>query len=503
MENQHSEQSNKSNLNEKRIVTKRAYTEQHPQRTVGMTAKIRNKMLEAIKDGKIGSEEFDKILKELSSNSKRWMKRNSKLFNISEDGVSLSSLGSRILKGITLNEATETNPEVWVPGEFDKEISKLPNDKITLDVIKKIAKKHKVFIDDAIKYVEYGWSLDLQENNNNKKQLMKNKLVSESFQEFVDSNNMNENSLNEAFKSSILRNLLTMQDASKFSGGFTKEHLPNAFYGLAKIQMDKIEDADLNEITPKEAYKTYTKDNDFVVFYIVDNEKENPYSEGIESLQPGLLGVTRGKEFLSIQFQNYSNRTRTLKNSDGHDAVGGNKRYKGGYGSSGIYNVKRASDLADRAYVFSLKEVKNSSKDIISKRNSQKFGATAFQNDKDFKAANLKRYKEILATKASKLPLDKMVNDAIDLLSTQIKDGLAKNEKGKYGQIIIGLNSKGRGAKMRDASNHMSNILDEYGRYVQYAQQREESKYYDREVKSSAKILKDEINKIKTFDYAW
>ena len=65
MENQHSDQPGK--LNEKKLVTKRAYTESHPAKTVGMTAKIRNKMLEAIKDGKVATGEFDRILKELSS----------------------------------------------------------------------------------------------------------------------------------------------------------------------------------------------------------------------------------------------------------------------------------------------------------------------------------------------------------------------------------------------------------------------------------------------------
>ena len=131
-------------------------------------------------------------------------------------------------------------------------------------------------------------------------------------------------------------------------------------------------------------------------------------------------------------------------------------------------------------------------------------------NDKDFKDANKARYQEILATKASKLPLDKMVADSIDALTAQIKDGLAKNEKGRYGDIIIGRNSKGREAKMRDASNHMSTILDDYGRYVDYIKQAEEAKaekyasnYAEKEAKNYAKEIKDKVSKIKKFDYAW
>ena len=573
MENQHSDQPGK--LNEKKLVTKRAYTELHPAKTVGMTAKIRNKMLEAIKDGKVATSEFDRILKELSSNSKRWMNRNGKLFNVSEEGISLSSLGKRILKGITVNEATEENPEVWVPSGFDKAISKLPNSQISLDAVKKLAKKHKVFIEDAIKYVEYGWALDLQENKNT--QIMKTKLVTESFQEFISVNEatvvmdatqpddkaflkflkknkvsievidqegpsgfpeveltgkredlekvlaspdgwddadlaeyIEESVVNEAFKSSKLRNLLTMTDSMTY-GDKADAELPKAFYQLTKMKLDQIGDEDLIDMTPKEAYKAYANNRDTVVFYIVDNAKHNPFGTG--QVAPGVLALTRGKDFLGVQYEykgyRSKNNTKTLKGGDDRMAVGGNKAYKG-YDATGIASIKRAADLADRAIAFSLVNTAKSSKEDIAMRVDQKSGATAFMNDKDFKDANSSRYKEILATKASKLPLDKMVNDAIDDLSSQIKNGLAKGEKGRYGDILIGRTSKDREVKMRDASNHMSSILDDYSRYVDYTKQAEEAKaekysssYYEKEVKNYAKEIKDKCAKIKKFDYAW
>tara|TARA_R110000803_G_scaffold167990_1_gene231221 strand:- start:266 stop:1987 length:1722 start_codon:yes stop_codon:yes gene_type:complete len=573
MENQHSDQPGK--LNEKKLVTKRAYTESHPAKTVGMTAKIRNKMLEAIKDGKVATSEFDRILKELSSNSKRWMNRNGKLFNVSEEGISLSSLGKRILKGITVNEATEENPEVWVPSGFDKAISKLPNSQVTLDVVKKLAKKHKVFIEDAIKYVEYGWALDLQENKNT--QIMKTKLVTESFQEFISANEatvvmdatqpddkaflkflkknkvsievidqegpsgfpeveltgkredlekvlaspdgwddadlaeyIEESVVNEAFKSSKLRNLLTMTDSMTY-GDKADAELPKAFYQLTKMKLDQIGDEDLIDMTPKEAYKAYANDRDTVVFYIVDNDKHNPFGTG--QVAPGVLALTRGKDFLGVQYESTGYRrkknTKTLKGGDDRMAVGGNKAYKG-YDATGIASIKRAADLADRAVAFSLVNTAKSSKEDIAKRVDQKSGATAFMDDKDFKNANKARYDEILATKAAKLPLDKMVADSIDALTAQIKDGLAKGEKGRYGDIIIGRTSKDREVKMRDASNHMSNILDDYSRYVDYIKQAEEaeandysSKYYEKESKNYAKEIKDKVSKIKKFDYAW
>ena len=128
-------------VDEGKITIKRRYTENYPARTVGKSARIRNKMLEAISDGAITQEEFNSIIAELSSDSKRWLSRNSKLFNITEAGITLTGLGKKILSQITVNEKTEKNPEIWVPGKFDKEVSKLDADELTLDNIKKLQLK--------------------------------------------------------------------------------------------------------------------------------------------------------------------------------------------------------------------------------------------------------------------------------------------------------------------------------------------------------------------------
>jgi len=82
-------------MNESKIQLKRKYTEKYPAITAGKSARVRNKMLEAIADGKITQEEFDSILKEYSRDSSRWMRRNSKYFNVSEEGISLSKFGNQ------------------------------------------------------------------------------------------------------------------------------------------------------------------------------------------------------------------------------------------------------------------------------------------------------------------------------------------------------------------------------------------------------------------------
>lgn len=87
-------------LTEKRVVVKRKYTERYPAKLASTSAKVRNVIFDAMSDGVLTEEELIKILSEINAN-KRWLGRNSSLFNISEDqdGIkkyTLSKFGQRI-----------------------------------------------------------------------------------------------------------------------------------------------------------------------------------------------------------------------------------------------------------------------------------------------------------------------------------------------------------------------------------------------------------------------
>lgn len=493
----------------KKLTLKRQYTENHPAITVGKNANVRNKVLEFIKDGRITKEAFEKFVSDISNRSKSWTKNNTRYFTISEDGVSLSKFGKKVLSQISVNEATKSNPHIWVPGQFDKEIGKHPISKITRELVLKAADKWDVDPSEAIPYVEFGWDLDLSENNTNN---MKTKFIYESFQEFVE-NKLNEGNLNEAFASTKLASLLT-------GGAHMDKDLPNAFYNMSKLKLDQIQDVDIIEMDPLAAKKE--KRANAVYFYFTTNEKENPYAgKSAWSDQKNipantLLAITDGSnEWMATGWQkSYSrdkNATRTLKVGKREDAAGFKKSGRGEY-NSGISSMKQVSELADRAYVLDLDILKArySATTQRDERAAAKKGAIAFQNDKDFKAENLARYREIIANKASKLPIDEIVKDAIETMSEQIKAALVKGEKGRYGDIIVGTSDKGKEAKLNDAAHHMKNILDDYQRYVNYVKQAEEevkagygSSYYEREVKNYAQYVMAKVKQIEGFSYAW
>ena len=99
-------------ISEARVTVKRRYTESHPAKNISTAARVRNSVIEAMGDGVLTEEELSKILQELKAH-KRWLGRNTKLFNISEDqngikSYTLSPFGKRVKsKTITVNESKE------------------------------------------------------------------------------------------------------------------------------------------------------------------------------------------------------------------------------------------------------------------------------------------------------------------------------------------------------------------------------------------------------------
>ncbi len=378
------------------------------------------------------------------------------------------------------------------------------------------------------KYVENGQAdrivgdiaIGLMENIKTEITNMENTFsIHESFASFTGANGF----LNEKLGSQILSSIL-MGNKEGAYGKKNLSTLAGGFYQMTKVALDKIQDEDfLVDNDPQKAFKNHGGSKN-IIFFISDNEKENPYlpsdsgSYGSLATIPGggiLLAAMGGdREFYTNDWSRYSKNRAWKKDGKkgSSDQIGVNKKYRG-WDASGLNNGKRIAEVSDRVIIVNLDLIrqKYSTQQLRDARQSAKAGATAFKSDKDFKSDNVNRYHKILATKAASLPLDKMVADAIDLLATQIKDGLAKGDKTRYEEIKIGENSKGKEVKLRDASNHMSNILDNYSRYCDYIRQSEESterygqaeSYYERESKNYAKEIKDQINKIKGFDYAW
>ena len=76
-------------LDEGKIVLKRRYTENHPEKNVRKGANIRNTIIEALRDKKLTLSEFNEIVAQHSKSPNKWTQRNKRFFTIKEDNVTM------------------------------------------------------------------------------------------------------------------------------------------------------------------------------------------------------------------------------------------------------------------------------------------------------------------------------------------------------------------------------------------------------------------------------
>lgn len=337
---------------------------------------------------------------------------------------------------------------------------------------------------------------------------MKNVL---NFNEFVNESFDSEFELNEAFKSSILKDITSDK----------RGNLGKAFFktlSLMGIAASEITDLHITQASPKEGSKITKTNPNAILIYYSNSKKTNPYagrgSYGVSTIEENIpLAVVQGGKYMGLAYDRWKSKGgisefKLLPMADAEKKLGGAEITGGSYGS-GLTSLKRMAEVSDVVYVIDPANVPSST-DLRHLRKEAKSGAVAFIDDKDFKKQNQSRYQEILKERAANDDIDKIVQDAIELLTNQIKEALIKKETDQYGNIIIGMTPKGRIAKSSDAGNIMNQILNDYSRYVEYANSAKIAKErhghdrgYQNSVKDQAKSIKDRAKKIPDFSYAW
>jgi hypothetical protein len=321
------------------------------------------------------------------------------------------------------------------------------------------------------------------------------------FEEYMESKN--EEMVNEALASPILAGILNLR--------YADSNLFKWFYGATKIALDKVQDSDVITMTPNEAYRW--KGNG-IVFYVSTREKENPYSPGenysVDIIPANtLLAIASGdNKFYGTDWTRWSGGTmRTIDKVRAGQSGIGIKKTGSGWDATGLWNVKRISEVSDVAYVVDLDVIRQnlSTASLSSSRKESQRGATALMSDKDFKQQNMARYKEILATRYENDGIDQEVQRGIENATAMIAAGIRNMKIGSYGEISFGKGKRGNDIRMSDISNWMTNLMSDYERYVRASNDVKDggSSYYEKEKKNYALSIKDKIEKFKKNDIGW
>jgi hypothetical protein len=351
---------------------------------------------------------------------------------------------------------------------------------------------------------------------------MKESTIYTAFSNFVNESYMGEE-VNEALKSSKLRNLLSMKKSPK--------DLMKAIYGATKIALDKVEDHQVVDVDPKQGPK-----QDGYVFYYTTQEKENPHApdDYYNAKFPAntLLALAKGKSVFYVKHTWHSRGKNTYSlttdpkggytRSSSASDIGPNKSYSG-YDASGLGSLSRVISIADAAFVVN-PDALETSHDKIKQRSQAKEGAIAFKDHKEFKNANMERYKEILTKRSESLDVDKEIMKAIEEVADIMKDGIKNKKKNRYGEVIMGTGKDGRDFKINDLTNFTNNLMSDYERWSGHMADVErakealkkgddfgsrrgdeqwEIKYYTKQALEYSKNIKDRLRKLKNKNLAW
>lgn len=315
----------------------------------------------------------------------------------------------------------------------------------------------------------------------------------------------------ESFNSSILQKISSNKD-----GGIGK-----AFYDtLSKmgVAASEITNLDILALEPDDAHKHAKNNPNDILIYYSEKVKDNPYSDSYpyNKIQADVvLAVVKGKNWMGLRYDKWASKggkaEYQLTDAGSAGKVFGIGNFGKGKYDSGITSFAKIAEISDVVYAINLESITSRTEEKRNERKVAKEGAIAFKDDKQFKKENQSRYEAILRERASNTDIDKIVQEAIDLLTDQIKAAIVKNAKTSYGDVLIGIDPKGREIRMSDASNQMSNILSDYGRYSNDMNSSEKSKerwgeedsYYTKSAQQHAKNILDRFKKIKDMNYAW
>jgi hypothetical protein len=271
------------------------------------------------------------------------------------------------------------------------------------------------------------------------------------------------NVISEAFADPEIQKLSKM-------GGINPSRWTNFFKSFANthnIAWDKLPKGTLNKTTNMN--DPFIKDG--LAFWVVDNDKENPYGGNRyfdRTLRKGVIAVTlKGK----VQYYNRSS-------AGGGTGVGPKGMRKQGSavgaGVRGTLQLKKLKELADSVYVMDFESFRGGTKALKAQRADLKLGKDKFKNARAWKQANLARYKDILdARVGSRDQVDAMVAKIVKIANEAIQSGTELTKVGRYGDLVTTLNDKE--VRIESVTNAMTRVLRMYAEYIRYENEEERS----------------------------
>ncbi len=301
-------------------------------------------------------------------------------------------------------------------------------------------------------------------------------------------NVLEEMRINEAFADPEIRKLAQLGglEANKWTNFF------RSFAATHDIAWDKLPKGTLNKTTNM---------NDPLIkkglaFYVIDNDKDNPYGGDRyfdRVVRKGVIAVS-----LNGKVQYYYGSRR-----GGAATLGPRGGYKqgsaAGRGVRGTLQLNKLKKLADYAYVMDFETYRGGTKALKAKRADLKLGKDSFKDAASWKKANLQRYKSIIdARVGSRDQVDKMTAQIVKIANEAITTGMEVTKMGKYDELVTTIN--GNEVTILSVTNAMTRVLRTYAEYIRFENDEQQADYSKDFYKGRKENAAGEINQaLKSF----
>jgi len=270
-----------------------------------------------------------------------------------------------------------------------------------------------------------------------------------------------------------LRKLISEEIRMLLSERFGSKRLQTIVSGMGKwekraflkggvaigLDWNSITDADIKKVAKTPA-QLYGKQGIYLILAIKDFDFQESSRYGwTQKIKKGqMIGMMIGGKVAYVTKNGLGAKSR-FSSRFSQDKVGIDKK--------GARSVKGMSEMPHIVFQIDYEDKKDALKDKQRTRANMKFGATAFKTDKEFKAENLKRYKEALANSADKSEkIHKQVLAAVQYSNKLVEKAVKEGTMTKYQQM--GVEIGGTIHELQYVLRLQNNILENYARYTDY-----------------------------------
>ena len=270
--------------------------------------------------------------------------------------------------------------------------------------------------------------------------------------------------INEAIKSNILKDLSNINGYKGWRGSFFKD-----FYNKFKVDLNEVGDDLFTTVDASTAKQMMKRKENKMIFCIFDGS----VSDRTTDSQKHGVAITLKGGALYNQMASHKGRWESRMGVDKWTR----KSYMNQWDKLGNFNFKHLVEICNEFVVLDIDTMQSqySTQDLVDTRQEQKQGSAHAMSNRDIKAENMKRYKEILKAKVDPSSIMIVAQEVAQIMFKKLADA-ASGTPEEFADNFTKEHrwdswSKNLGRIMSDLGSELETYARDYASWLKAAQE--------------------------------